>query len=350
MQYSGLINNTTVLDEVLTTPSGAVIEAMQRLQGDIMILGAGGRMGVSLALLAQNAIRKAGLSKRIICVSRFTNPRNRNELARAGIEMITCDLLDGVAIQKLPAVENVIYMVGMRPEHPGQMPKTWAVNSFLPGIVVHKFVQSRIVLFSTGHVYPPADIRLGGSSETDPVGPVGEYAQSALARERIFDFFCGKLEIRGVILRLAHAVELRYGMLLEIARKVNLQEPIDLSHSHLNLIWQGDVNSIALRAFEYAKTPPPVINVSGPETVSVRKLAMVFARHFRTTPIFEGIENEQAQLCDTTLCNRLFGYPDVSLGQLIKWTANWIKLDAPTWNNSHAPAHTLHRQSFERLS
>ncbi len=350
MHHSGLINNTTVLDEVLTTPNNAVVEAMQRLHGDIMILGAGGRMGVSLALLARNAVKKSGVTRRIICVSRFTNTRNRNELARAGVEMITCDLLDGAAIQKLPQVENIIYMVGMRPETPNQNPKTWAVNTFLPGIVVHKFLQSRIVLFSTGHVYPPTDIRLCGSRETDPVGPVGEYAQSALGRERIFEFFCSKLDIRGVILRLAHAVELRYGILLDIARKVSQQEPIDLSHGHLNMIWQGDVNSIALRAFDYAKTPPPVINVSGPETVSVRKLATTFARYFRTTPIFEGVENEQAQLCDTGLCNRLFGYPRVSLGQMIKWTANWIKLDAPTWNNDTLPSPTLHHQPFEPLS
>ncbi len=330
MQLPVLIKTVAELDEVLSRPSNAVIESVKNLHGDIMLLGAGGKMGPSLAELAQRAVVAAGAKKRIIAVSRFSNQAGREQLASMGIETISCHLLDANDLQRLPEVENVIYMAGMKFGTAGKAAETWATNTFLSGMVAQKFKASRIVLFSTGNVYPLASVKFGGCTEDDPVNPVGEYAQSALGRERIFEYFSRELKIPGVIIRLNYAIDLRYGILSEVAQKVFNRTPIDLTMGHVNVIWQGDANAVVLRAFEITQMPPAILNVTGPETVLIRQLAKKFGEIFQTEPMFENTEADTALLSNAGRCHRLFGYPAVTLQQMIEWVAQWVKISGPT--------------------
>jgi nucleoside-diphosphate-sugar epimerase len=323
MKAPDLINNLSELDEVMTTPSEIVVEVFRKMPGDLLILGVGGKMGPTLAILAKRAIEQAGVKKRVIGVSRFSNEAAHDALTRAGVETMACDLLDENALLKLPNVENVVYMIGMKFGSTGREAETWTVNTFLPGLMAKKFNTSRIVLISTGNVYPLTPLKYGGCKETDHVAPVGEYAQSALGRERIFEYFCQKLQIKSVIIRLNYAIDLRYGVLLDIAQKVFHQQPIDLTMGHANVIWQGDENAIALRAFDLAQTAPFVFNVTVPEIISIRKLAHQFGELFQVAPIFTCSEAETALLSDASQCHRLFGYPQVTLEQMIRWVAHW---------------------------
>jgi nucleoside-diphosphate-sugar epimerase len=204
------------------------------------------------------------------------------------------------------------------------------MNTFLPGMVAQKFKASRIALFSTGNVYPLTPVKLGGCAENDPVNPIGEYAQSALGRERIFEYFSRELNIPGVIIRLNYAIDLRYGILLDVAQKVFARQPIDLTMGHVNVIWQGDANAVVLRAFEIAETPPAILNVTGPETVSIRQLAKKFGEILQAEPVLENTEAESALLSNASRCHRLFGYPAVTLQQMIEWVAHWVKIGGPT--------------------
>jgi nucleoside-diphosphate-sugar epimerase len=330
MKLPDIINTSSELDDVMTTPSEAVVEVFRKMPGDLLILGVGGKMGPTLAILAKRAIEQAGVKKRVVGVSRFSNHDSRDALTQAGVETIACDLLDEPGILGLPNIENVVYMIGMKFGSTGREAETWAVNAFLPGVVANKFKASRIVLFSTGNVYPLTPLKYGGCKETDAVAPLGEYAQSALGRERIFEYFCQKLQITSVIIRLNYAIDLRYGVLLDIAQKIFHQQPIDLTTGHANVIWQGDENAIALRAFDLAQTPPFVLNVTGPEIISIRKLAQQFGELFQIAPIFTGSEAETALLSDASQCHRLFGYPQVTLEQMIRWVAHWVKISGPT--------------------
>ncbi|MDZ7288887.1 MAG: NAD-dependent epimerase/dehydratase family protein [candidate division KSB1 bacterium] len=330
MKIPELINNIAELEDFMTTPSDAVVEAMRKMTGDLLILGVGGKIGPSLAILAKRAAGQAGVKKRIIGVSLFPDLSVRDSLTRAGVETIACDLLEENALAQLPDIENVIYMVGMKFGATGREAETWAVNTYLPGRVAQKFRNSKIVLFSTGNVYPLTPLKFGGCKETDPVAPIGEYAQSALGRERIFEYFSGTQQIKGVIIRLNYAIDLRYGILLDVAQKVFQKQPIDLTMGHVNVIWQGDENAIALRSLELARTPPFVLNVTGPETISIRKLAQQFGELFQVAPILEDEEAETALLSDASQCHRLFGYPQVTLEQMIRWVAHWVKISGPT--------------------
>ena len=329
------IRNIEQLEAELSRPSAADCEMMSRLDGDLMLLGAGGKMGPSLARLARRAADAVGKPRRVIAVSRFTSDAARGLLKRSGVETIPADLLDPDQVARLPLAPNVLYLAGRKFGSTGRPDLTWAMNVVVPAYVVNRFRGSRVVAFSTGNVYPLRAPESGGSRETDPPDPVGEYAQSCLGRERVFEWASRELGIRCVLFRLNYAVDLRYGVLVDIARRVRAGEPVDLSAPACNVIWQRDANSFALRSLELCESPPRILNVTGPDTVSVRAAAEYFGARFGRTARFQGSEGKAALLSDASLCCSLLGPPEVSTGQLMEWVADWVEsggesLDKPT--------------------
>lgn len=318
------------LENRLSAPSERLVEDIKNIKGDILILGVGGKMGPSLARLARRALDETGSDQRVIGVSRFSQGSLQEELEAAGVETIAADLTDEAELKQLPEVENVIYMVGKKFGTSGQEHMTWAMNSYLPGRVAEKFKKSRIVVFSSGNIYPFVPVFSGGATEDTVPGPLGEYAQSCLGRERIFEHFSRIYEIPMLIYRLNYAVEMRYGNLLEIARSVYQKKTIDLKMGHMNIIWQGDANEIAIRSLLHCNTPPKILNVTGPETISIRWAAEEFGKIFGTKPMFENEEESTALLNNASHSYQLFGYPSVSLMQMIEWTAEWVQLDGET--------------------
>jgi len=318
------------LKDRLSTPSEQLIRDIRNIKGDIMILGVGGKMGPSLARLACRALSQCEGNQRVIGVSRFSEEGLREELESVGIETIAADLLKEEELRALPDVENVIYMIGKKFGTAGNEHLTWAVNSYLPGRVADKFQYSNMVVFSSGNVYPFVPYGLGGATEQTPPDPVGEYAQSCLGRERIFEHFARRYDIPMLFFRLNYAVEMRYGNLLEIAQAVYEGNPIDLSSGHMNIIWQGDANERALRALLHCSTPPKLLNVTGPETISVRSVAGEFGQTFGNQPQFTSEEQPTSLLNNASLSHQLFGYPSVPLHQIIEWTADWVRRDKET--------------------
>jgi hypothetical protein len=319
-----------MLDEFLSRPTPEVVETLCQLDGDLMILGVGGKMGPSLAMLAQRACAEAGLSKRVIGVSRFSTPELRAQLEHAGVETISCDLLERDALFALPDVPNIIYMVGMKFGATGREAQTWAMNAYLPGMVVDRFRRSRVVVFSSGNIYPFEPVSYGGSTEATPPGPVGEYAQSVLGRERVFTHFAAQYHTPSVLFRLNYAVEMRYGVLLDVAQHVWAGEPIDVRMGHANVIWQGDANAWALRALALTQVPPRILNITGPETISIRRLALRFGELLDKEPVLVGQEQPDALLGNAAQAFQLFGYPRVPLSQIIVWVAEWVRAGGAT--------------------
>jgi len=329
------VRTVTELEERLSRPKAADAAAMAELDGDLLILGAGGKMGPSLAALARRAADQAGIKKRIIVVSRFPEDNLRDQFSSQNIETIACDLLDPGTLAKLPDIKNVIFMAARKFGTTGSAHLTWATNTYLPGLVAERYRDSRIVTFSTGNVYPLQSVRQGGAVESTPVEPQGEYAQSALGRERMFEYGSYRWGTPVAILRLNYAVELRYGVLADIGKAVFERRPIDLRMGFVNVIWQGDANSICLRAFAHCQSPPLILNVTGPETLSVRDIAEEFGKHFSIDPIFEFEESPTALLSNAAKSHALFGCPEVKPSQVVKWIADWIRsdgamLDKPT--------------------
>jgi nucleoside-diphosphate-sugar epimerase len=318
-------SSDAVLDELLARPMPAVMDAVAKLDGDLMILGAGGKMGPSLARLARRALEQAGVRRRIIAVARFSDARLRSLLDAEGIETIGCDLLDREQVARLPDVPNLIFMVGQKFGTTGDEARTWAINAYLPGMIAERFPHAKIVAFSTGNVYPLAAVESAGPAETDPTGPVGEYAQSALARERILEFFSGRTATPMAILRLNYAVEPRYGVLRDIADRVFGRRPLDVTMGWVNLIWQRDANAIALRALAHCSVPPLVLNVTGRPAHAVRWLAEQFGRRWGIEPTFVGSEAPTALLSDAALMEALFGAPEVGIEEMIKRVAEWVE-------------------------
>ena len=307
-----------------------MIGAIAALEGDILILGVGGKMGPTLAKQAKRAIDQAGITKKVIGVSRFSTPGVQENLQEAGIETITADLLSENSLQNLPDTQNVILMAGRKFGSTDNESLTWAMNSYMPGRVAEKFRASRLVVFSTGNVYPLTPVAHGGATEGSPVNPIGEYAQSCLSRERICTYFSWQFGTPMAILRLNYAIDLRYGILLDIAEKVYAEERISLEMGNVNVIWQGDANAVALRAFAHCQSPPLILNVTGPETISIRSLASYFGVLFKKPPHFEGEEAATALLSNASRCHQLFGYPRVSLAQMIEWVAEWVRINGTT--------------------
>jgi nucleoside-diphosphate-sugar epimerase len=330
MIISDKIESVAQLEEILSQPTQAVVSAMHQLDGDLLILGAGGKMGPTLARMAKNALNQVGNKRDVIAVSRFSDEAARRRLTQVGIKTIACDLLDPTAINALPDVQHIIYMAGMKfgaSQTPGL---TWALNAFMPGLVAARFPKASMVVFSSGNVYPFTPVTGGGCDELTPAAPVGEYAMSVLGRERVFGYFSQATGMKCLILRLNYAVELRYGVLLDIAQKVWRGEPVDLAMGNMNAIWQADANAIALRCLSLTESPPRILNVTGPETLSVRALATTFGRIMHRDPQFAGCEQPEALIANATACQRLFGYPQVPVGQVIEWVAEWVKVEGAT--------------------
>jgi len=312
------------LDALLTEPSEALIEDMKKIQGDIMVLGAGGKMGPTLCILAKNAIQRAGINKRVIAVSRFTDPIATELLHKHEVETISCDLLNTEQLRALPEVENVIYMAGRKFGTDGSEWQTWAMNATLPAFVAEKFQKSNIVVFSSGNIYPIVPLSTGGCTEKDKLGPVGEYTMSCLARERAFEYAANHYGTKVFMYRLNFAVDLRYGVLYDMADKIMNNVPISITTPCLNCIWQGSANEIAIRGLLHAEAPAKIMNVTGPETVSIQKAARLLGEFLGKEPIFEGEPGNDAYLNDASEAMEIFGYPAVSIRTLIRWQAEWI--------------------------
>jgi nucleoside-diphosphate-sugar epimerase len=329
------IQTTEELEDRLSEPTECAVATMGRLEGDLMLLGVGGKMGPTLARMARGASDAAGVRRRILGVSRFSSGPLEGQLKSHGIETIRCDLTDQAQLDRLPDVPNVIFMAGMKFGTTGQVALTWMMNTYLPGMVAQKFRKSKIVAFSTGNVYGLSPVVQGGSLESDSLHPIGDYAMSTVGRERIFEHFSRILGIPMAILRLNYAVELRYGVLVDVARCVWSQTPIDLSMGNFNAIWQADANAMALQVFDQLASPPRVLNIAGPELLSVRRLAEQFAELFGKPVTFRGTEAPDALLSNGQVGHRLFGYPRVSVQQMVEWIADWVRrggasLDKPT--------------------
>jgi nucleoside-diphosphate-sugar epimerase len=308
----------------LLAPTEALINDMAKLDGDLLILGIGGKIGPSLALLAKQAFTLCGKHGKVIGVSRFSDSKLQTQLEKKGIETYAADLLDERELQALPKVENIIYLAGTKFGTTGKESFTWVMNTYLPGRVAEKYKSSRIVAYSTGNVYPFTSVLSGGADEGVLPAPVGEYGQSCLGRERVFQYFSERYHTPLLIYRLNYANDLRYGVLLEIAKAVMEQRPIDLEMGHVNVIWQGDANEIALRSLHHCAEPVKILNVTGPETASVRWIAEEFGKRFNKLPVFNGEEQPTALLSNAAEAFRLFGYPNISLKQMIELTAEWL--------------------------
>ena len=335
------MENLNHLAKVFLLPSDDLLDDLKDINGNIMILGAGGKMGPDLAILAKKAFDLAGKKNKVIAVSRFSNKKLIKELKNEGIEIIQADLLDQEQLFNLPEAENIIYMAGTKFGTMENKYYTWAMNSYLPGKVAEKFKNSRIVVFSTGNIYPFVPIISGGATEKTPPEPVGEYAQSCLGRERVFEYLSNKFNIPVLIFRLNYATDFTYGVLLEIARAVKNEEEIDLTTGHVNVIWKSDANEYALRSLKHCNTPPFILNVTGPEQISVRWLATEFGEIFRKEPKLTGEESSSALLNNASKAHYLFGYPKVTLKKMIELVAIWLEEGGETLNK---PTHFQERK------
>jgi nucleoside-diphosphate-sugar epimerase len=315
------------LEEVMTAPSPAVIAALQQLPGDIIVLGVGGKIGPSLARLA----KRAAPAKRVVGVARFSEKEVREKLTQWGIECIAADLLERKEIEALPKLANVVFMAGRKFGSSGDEEQTWAMNALVPALVAEAFAGSRIVAYSTGCVYPYVNVHHGGATEATPATPPpGAYANSCVAREAMFRYFSRTRGTPGRIIRLNYAIDMRYGVLHDVASRVLAGAPINLATGHVNVIWQGDANAMVLRAFGHCTVPASPLNVSGSETVSIRRLAESFGRRLGKPPVFTGVEAPEAWLVNTAQATRLFGSPNVPLGKLVDWTADWVARGMPS--------------------
>ncbi len=327
-----MIETEEQLEDKLSAPTERDIDFMRRLTGDVMVLAAGGKMGPSLAKRCKRAIEAAGVSKRVIAVSRFSSLEARNELETSGVETVSCDLLKRDEVDRLPDCENVLYLAGRKFGSADRSDLTWASNTVVPAYVAHRYQASRIVVFSTGNVYPFVGAGSAGSVESDDLDPRGEYAQSCLGRERVFEYFSREQGTRCLMFRLNYAVDLRYGVLVDIARKVFSGQPIDLSVSRFNVIWQGDANSYALRSLELCDSPPRVLNVTGGEIISVQQAAEFFAQRFQREVSFKGAASGLALLNNSALCRQLLGEPDMKLEELMELVAHWVEVGGKSLN------------------
>lgn len=327
VEFPKEIKDVNQLEELLSRPSDELIEYFKKLDGDIIFLGIAGKIGPSLAHMALRACKAAGVQKHVFGVSRFRSDEEIRDMESIGVEVIRGDLLDRDFVSTLPKVKNVFFLAGMKFDSDENLSMTWAVNTFMPALIVEHFKDSRIVAFSTGCVYPLVPIESGGSLETNMPMPTGEYAQSCLGRERMFEYGSKKNNTPVALIRLNYSVETRYGVLVDIATKVKDHQEIDLSMGHFNVIWQGDSNDVVLRSLDIAESPARILNITGEETLLVRDVAEQFGKLFGVEPILVGKEAQTALLNNSSHAFELFGKPKVSISKVIKWIARWISED-----------------------
>lgn len=325
------------LDELLSAPPPYVSDHLATAPGDITVIGAGGKMGTTLALMA----KRATPDRKVVAVSRFGDERALSLLRHAGVETITADVLDPDALAGIPGTENMIYMLGRKFGTATDAGPTWLANVVAPQFVASHFRESRIVAFSSGNVYPMRHVAEGGADETVAPAPAGEYAWTCLGRERIFQHAALAWGTEVLIYRLNYATELRYGVLVDIANSVFTNQPVDVSMAAVNVIWQGDANAMALAALTLARSPASVLNVTGPEVIPVRWIAHEFGRRFGREPYLVGVEQGTALLNDAALACRTFGTPTVAVSTLLDWTAEWLANDRPLLGK---PTHFESRQ------
>ncbi len=323
------------IEEKYTVPSPAFLADLEKIDGDFMLLGIAGKMGVSMGKLLVGGLKMLNKSNKVYGVSRFSDPAARDNLEHLGVTTIACDLLDDNALQGLPEVTNIIYLAGHKFGTTGNEDFTWVMNTYLPGRVAQKFKNARIVAFSSGNVLPFVPLNAGGVDEDATPEPIGEYAQSCLGRERIFEYFSKKNKTKILVYRLNYAVDFRYGVVMEIGKAVLNEQPIDLSSENVNVIWQSDANEIAIRSLLHVQTPAKVLNVTGPETLSVSWVAKEFAKIFKKSPVFINQSQGTALLNNASACHQLFGYPRVTIREIIEINAQWLLqggdlLDKPT--------------------
>ncbi len=327
--------NEKELDEVLSRPSEALIEDMKQLKGDIMILGAGGKVGPTLSVMAKRAAEKSGISRRVIAVSRFSDPFVVELLKNEHVETISADLTDPDQIAKLPKVENIIFMLGRKFGTSNSACETWEINTAVPTYITRHFGAANYVVFSTGNVYPFSSLQTGACDESVAPNPVGEYGMSSLGRERIFEYAARHLGAKVFIYRLNYAIDLRYGVIYDIAKRIMNGEPVSLGNGAFNCIWQGYANEVAIRALLHTSSDVEIVNVTGPETVYVRDTAKKLGVLLNKEVSFSGTEGEMALLSNSQKCMRMFGYPKVGIAEMIALQAEWInnggrQLDKPT--------------------
>lgn len=324
------IENVEQLEELLSRPTPGVVDTMRRLEGDILILGVGGKIGPSLARMARRAGDEAGVARRIIGVARFSSGDLEEQLHAQGIETIRCNLLDRKALEALPDAPNILYLAAMKFGSSGQTAMTWAMNTYLPGMVAERYAGSRIVAYSTGNVYPMVPVESQGALETDPLGPVGDYAMSCLGRERMFTHFSQQHGTPTALIRLNYAHECRYGVMVDIAQQILAGKPINLSMGYFNAIWQGDNNAFTLQAFDHVASPPFTLNVTGPDKLRVRDVAEQIARILEKPVEFTGSEAPDALLSNARRSFELFGPPQVPAERFLRWIADWQARGGPS--------------------
>jgi dTDP-4-dehydrorhamnose reductase len=332
------IADVAALESLLSDPTDLVVDTLRDLDGDLLVLGVAGKMGPTLARMARRAFDAAGARRRrVIGVSRFSSPEHEAALQAVGVETIRGDLLDDAFLARLPDVTNVVFMAGRKFGSSGDESLTWAMNAYLPTLICRRFARSRIVAFSTGNVYglTPAGRRGGGSVEQDAPHPVGEYAMSCLGRERLFEHFSRTQGTLLSLVRLNYATEMRYGVLVDLARRIAAGQQVDVTMGYCNVIWQADASAMALASIAHAASPPFIVNVAGPEELSVRHTSAALAQAMQRAVTFTGDEARDALLSDGSLGWRLFGRPRVDAARLIAWTADWVarggaSLDKPT--------------------
>lgn len=334
------MSNLAQLEQEILKPSAALVEDVSRIEGDILLLGVGGKMGPSMARAARQAIDIAGSRQRVIGVSRFSDAASRVALEAVGVETIAADLLNDAELNALPDAPNVIYLAGHKFGTTGKEAFTWAMNAYLPGRVAEKYRNSNIVAFSSGNVLPFVPVTSGGVSEESSPEPIGEYAQSCLGRERIFEYFSQKNNTPMLIYRLNYAVDFRYGILVELAKSVLSGKEIDLRTENVNVIWQGDANEIAIRSLLHCASPAKILNVTGPEILSTRWAANQFGRIFGKEPKFVNESAGTALLNNASECHRIFGYPKVTIREIIELTATWMQQGGEALNK---PTHFQER-------
>ena len=327
------IRTTADLEDALSLPTAGVLETLRRVPGDVMVLGAGGKMGPTLARMVRRGCNVIGdLSRRVLAVSRFTSAAAATSLQRAGVETIACDLTDRAAVQRLPEAPNIISLVGQKFGTRDAPELTWITNTLVPALVAERYATSRIVALSTGCVYPLVATDGPGSREGDPLTPPGEYANSCVGRERVFEYFCNRHQTPMVFVRLCYAIDLRYGVLLDLAQKVFQNEPIDVSMGATHVIWQGDANARIIQCLEHTQTPAIPVNVTGMERLSIRSLATRLGELLSREPRLSGHEALTAWLWDAQRSYDWFGPPTVTIEQMLQLTANWVLGSGETLN------------------